>query len=36
MVSIDPALTLIYREEYKDVLKESRGDFSFTSPRMVK
>ncbi|MFA9500843.1 FAD-binding and (Fe-S)-binding domain-containing protein [Mannheimia sp. E30BD] len=27
MVSIDPALTLIYREEYKDVLKESRGDF---------
>lgn len=28
MVSIDPALTLIYREEYKDVLKESRGNFN--------
>ncbi|MEG9499577.1 D-2-hydroxyglutarate dehydrogenase YdiJ [Mannheimia indoligenes] len=27
MVSVDPALTLIYRQEYNDILKEQRGDF---------
>ncbi len=27
MVAVDPALTLLYREEYKEILKESRGDF---------
>ncbi|WP_373819478.1 FAD-binding and (Fe-S)-binding domain-containing protein [Glaesserella sp.] len=28
MVGVDPALTLIYREEYKDILKAERGDFN--------
>ncbi len=27
MVAVDPALTLLYRDEYRDVLKEKRGDF---------
>ncbi|STY61946.1 FAD-binding oxidoreductase [Mannheimia haemolytica] len=27
MVAVDPALTLLYREEYKKILKEARGDF---------
>lgn len=27
MVSVDPALTLIYRQEYNDILKAQRGDF---------
>ncbi|OOH91465.1 hypothetical protein BMT54_02160 [Pasteurellaceae bacterium 15-036681] len=27
MVGVDPALTLIYREEYKDILKTECGDF---------
>ncbi|MEN2829315.1 hypothetical protein LGIHADK_02812 [Mannheimia haemolytica] len=27
MVAVDPALTLLYREEYKEILKEARGDF---------
>ncbi|MBV6541028.1 FAD-binding oxidoreductase [Ursidibacter maritimus] len=27
MVGVDPALTLIYREEYRDILKENRGEF---------
>ncbi|QGM80047.1 FAD-binding and (Fe-S)-binding domain-containing protein [Otariodibacter oris] len=27
IVGIDPALTLIYREEYKDILKQDYGDF---------
>ena len=27
MVGVDPALTLIYREEYKDILQEKRGEF---------
>lgn len=27
MVGVDPALTLIYREEYKAILKEKRGEF---------
>ncbi|AHG82685.1 FAD/FMN dehydrogenase [Bibersteinia trehalosi USDA-ARS-USMARC-188] len=27
MVGVDPALTLIYRQEYKDVLKEHHGGF---------
>ncbi|TRC37016.1 (Fe-S)-binding protein, partial [Mannheimia haemolytica] len=27
MVSVDPALTLIYRQEYNEILKEQRGDF---------
>ncbi|MGX2974052.1 D-2-hydroxyglutarate dehydrogenase YdiJ [Ursidibacter arcticus] len=27
MVGVDPALTLIYREEYRDILKEECGEF---------
>ncbi|HDV7284561.1 TPA: FAD-binding oxidoreductase [Mannheimia haemolytica] len=27
MVAVDPALTLLYREEYKEILKQARGDF---------
>ena len=27
MVAIDPALTLLYRDEYRDILKAERGDF---------
>ncbi|AHG76496.1 FAD/FMN dehydrogenase [Mannheimia varigena USDA-ARS-USMARC-1296] len=27
MVAVDPALTLIYRQEYNDILKTQRGDF---------
>ncbi|QNS15761.1 D-2-hydroxyglutarate dehydrogenase YdiJ [Mannheimia bovis] len=27
MVSVDPALTLIYRQEYNEILKKQRGDF---------
>ncbi|EXI62279.1 membrane protein [Mannheimia granulomatis] len=27
MVAVDPALTLIYRQEYNDILKEQRGNF---------
>lgn len=27
MVGVDPALTLIYREEYRDILKEKAGEF---------
>ncbi|WP_373767204.1 FAD-binding and (Fe-S)-binding domain-containing protein [Glaesserella sp.] len=27
MVGVDPALTLIYREEYQQILKETRGEF---------
>ncbi|MEG9531703.1 D-2-hydroxyglutarate dehydrogenase YdiJ [Mannheimia indoligenes] len=27
MVSVDPALTLIYRQEYNEILKAQRGDF---------
>lgn len=27
MVAVDPALTLVYRDEYRDILKAARGDF---------
>ncbi|HHW7508070.1 TPA: D-2-hydroxyglutarate dehydrogenase YdiJ [Mannheimia haemolytica] len=27
MVAVDPALTLLYRDEYKEILKQARGDF---------
>ncbi|WP_018652411.1 D-2-hydroxyglutarate dehydrogenase YdiJ [Actinobacillus capsulatus] len=27
MVAVDPALTLVYRDEYRDILKAERGDF---------
>ena len=27
MVAIDPALTLLYRDEYRDILKAERGNF---------
>lgn len=28
IVAVDPALTLLYRDEYRDVLKEKRGNFN--------
>lgn len=28
MVAVDPASTLLYRDEYRDILKEKRGDFN--------
>ena len=27
MVAVDPALTLLYRDEYRDILKAERGNF---------